>query len=71
MHKDHGECQECQVCGIKEAKTVCTFIINEKGERETDCWCVCEDCRVKLEEGVHEFYKEMLPEKGHDNTPPE
>lgn len=39
MHEDHGRagCEECQICGKKEAKLVCTYVLDEKGNKKTDC----------------------------------
>ncbi len=67
MHKSHGksDCDKCQVCGTTEAKLVCTYVVNDKGNKETDCWCVCDECRDKLEKGVHDFYKEMISDMEH------
>jgi len=65
LHKSHGTCEECQICGKKDATTVCTFIIDESGKKETDCWCVCEECKDKLKEGVHDYYREMIRERAN------
>lgn len=65
-HMKHNEikCSQCDVCGKQvEAEFMCTFVLNEDHNKETACWCVCQDCKPVIVEKVHEAFKPLVEEE--------